>query len=188
MKPTSTALGSAWAILAPSSPYWVRWASSTMMMTLSEAFRTSSDPPGVSRASSNFWMVVMRVRPPPRWRAVCRSRGSGWSGFRARRRWRRCSGAGLDRSIRSGAGKPQRWKVLAIWSSSWVRSVTVTMVELQPAAGADGPWSPATAWSGTCPTPGCARSRRPVRRASPPRGCGTKRPAPPGTAGSGGSS
>ena len=68
VKPTSTALGSAWAILAPSSPYWVRWASSTMMMTLSEAFRTSSDPPGVSRASSNFWMVVMRVRPPPRWR------------------------------------------------------------------------------------------------------------------------
>ena len=31
--------------------------------------------------------------------------------------------------MRSGAGKPQRWKVLAIWSSSWVRSVTVTMVE-----------------------------------------------------------
>ena len=39
VNPTRAALGSAFDIRLPRIPYWVRWASSTMTMTLSEAFK-----------------------------------------------------------------------------------------------------------------------------------------------------
>ena len=130
VKPTITALGSALDMRPPRMPYCVRWASSTMTMTFSDAFSMSSTPVGVVNASSNFWMVVITVRLPPCLRTLCKSRGSRWPGLWSRRRARRSSGSGRDRSILSGAGKPQRSKVLAICWSNCLRSVTTTMVGL----------------------------------------------------------
>ena len=46
VNPISVAFGSALDMRAPRMPYWVRWASSTMTMTFSEGFRTSSSPSG----------------------------------------------------------------------------------------------------------------------------------------------
>ena len=80
-----------------------------MTSTSSEGFRTSSLPSGVVSASSNFWMVVMIVRPTPVVRSLRRS---------------------LLVAACSGAGKPQRSKVPVICRSSCLRSVTTTMVAL----------------------------------------------------------
>ena len=109
VKPINAARGSALDIRPPRTPYCVRCASSTITSTFSDGLSASSSPSGVVSASSNFWMVVITVRPAP----VVRS-------LRSSRLLAACS----------GAGKPQRSKVLAICRSSCVRSVTTTMVAL----------------------------------------------------------
>ena len=65
VKPISAARGSALDMRPPRMPYCVRCASSTMMSTFSDGLSTSSSPLGVVSASSNFWMVVITVRPAP---------------------------------------------------------------------------------------------------------------------------
>src|SRR5882724_1109437 len=52
VRPNRNAFGSAWRILRPRLPSWVRWASSTMTMMFE---RSLSLPP----ASPNLWMVVI---------------------------------------------------------------------------------------------------------------------------------
>ena len=54
VNPNSAAFGNAFDIRAPSVPYCVRCASSTITTTRSDAFSTSSRPEGASSASSNF--------------------------------------------------------------------------------------------------------------------------------------
>ena len=110
VNPSRTAFGSAVDIRAPRMPYCVRWASSTMTITSSDAFSTSRSPFGTVSACSNFWIVVMIVRPDPVVRSL--------------RRW-------LPVAACSGAGKPQRSNVPEICRSSCLRSVTTTMVGLR---------------------------------------------------------
>ena len=108
VKPISVAFGSAFDMRAPSGPYCERWASSTMTIMFSHGLSTSSSLSGTLKASANFWMVVITVRPAADLRTVCRSRGPC---FRGSLRARRSGGSGRERSIRSGAGKLQRSKV-----------------------------------------------------------------------------
>ena len=63
VKPTKVACGMAARIFAARRPYCVRCASSTITTTLSASLRWPSRPAGAFSTTSNFWMVVMTVRP-----------------------------------------------------------------------------------------------------------------------------
>ena len=112
VKPTNVACGMAARIFAARRPYWVRCASSTITTTLSASLRWPSGPAGAFSTSSNFWMVVMTVRP---------------LFVRSSSRRRRVLFA------RSGLSTAACWKVFVICWSSCVRSVTTTMVGLRRA-------------------------------------------------------
>ena len=113
MNPISAARGRACERSAPSVPYCVRCASSTMTTTSSEASSTAVARSPAGSASSNFWIVVITVRPRP---PVSNSA--------------RC----FPLFAVFGAGKPQRSKVSAICRSSCRRSVTTRIVAF-PSAG-----------------------------------------------------
>ena len=63
VKPMNVALGSAARIFAARRPYCVRCASSIITTTLSAALRCDASPMRPLSASSNFWIVVITVRP-----------------------------------------------------------------------------------------------------------------------------
>jgi len=65
VKPMNVAPGSASRIFAASRPYGVRCASSIITKTFSAVFSGSPRPRVAVTTSSNFWIVVMIVRPAP---------------------------------------------------------------------------------------------------------------------------